>query len=97
MSRLMSKEAEQYTNFLAGTPNWVDPMSRPLCMSRSYESTSIAVYVKITEQSFSVLFHRSWPHESTHVHGSTLWVDPCDGKVSHRLVFNLFQLHLMLI
>ena len=49
MSRLMSKGAERHTDFLAGTPNWVDPMSRPLYMSRSYESTSIAVYVKITE------------------------------------------------
>ena len=71
MSWLMSKGAERHTDILAGTPNWVDPMSRPLCMSRSYESTSVAVYVKITEQSFSILYHRSRPHESTHMYEST--------------------------
>ena len=49
MSQLMSKEDEQHADILAGTPNWVDPMSRHLCMNRPYESTSVAVYVKIIE------------------------------------------------
>ena len=97
MSRLMSKGAERHANFLAGTPNWVDPMSRSMCMSRPYESISVAVYAKITEQSFSILFHRGRPYESTHEHESTLWVDPCDEKISQWLVFNPFQLYLMLI
>ena len=39
MSRLMSKGAERHADFLAGTSNWVDHMSRSLCMSRPYEST----------------------------------------------------------
>ena len=80
MSRLMSKGAERHADFLAGTPNWVDPMSRLLCISRPYESTSVAVYSKIIEQSFFVLYHRSRPYESTYVYESTLWVDPCDRK-----------------
>ena len=76
MSRLTSKGAERHADFLAGTPNWVNPMSRPLCMSRPYESTSVAVQAKDTELSIFVLHHMSWPHESTPVYESTPWVDP---------------------
>ena len=75
MSWLMSKGVERHADFLAGTPNWVDPMSRPLCMSRPYESTSVAVHTKITEQSFmfcatkvnpmSRLMCMNRPYEST--------------------------------
>ena len=78
-------------NFFGWHSLWVDPMDRP------YESTSAALQAKITEQSFSAVFHRGRPHESTHEHESTLWVDPCDEKFLQRLVFNLFRLHLMLI
>ena len=60
MSRLMTKRAEQHANFLAA-----HSVSRPLGMSRPYESISAALQAKITEQSFSALFHIGRPHEST--------------------------------
>ena len=66
MSRLMSFGAERHAIF-----GWHIQLSRPLCMSRPYESTSVIVHAKITEQSFSVLCHSSRLYESTHVYEST--------------------------
>ena len=107
MSRFISNGAERHAVFWLAHPIestpwvnpcvWVDPMSRPLLLYTLKLQNSHFLFCAIEVDPMSRLMCMSRPHESTHVHESTLWVDSCDGKTSQQLVFNLFWLYLILI